>query len=301
MIALNRLIKDIKKYFHSDNYVYYDKKEFKKIIVCNKEEVNIDSKFYWEDLLTIKGRFILKKIGDWYSIDEIFNYFFPALMIYLLENNNNNDEVILYLFDRLEPLYYSQHSKYFYQFMLLTEDQIEIAYQVFSSASESSYHNELKAIIFSLNWIKIKNKFTKNIYIELISNSPNSASPPFLGAEILKEYPFLLQINAQDLSSLCLNDELIKQIDYDIVILPDEIGLYLLPVYLINSLENICNDYSSSYEFALSLVEKFIYKKEINILLNNYLYLLLNIPVMEEQTERKKNIHKLLTSITPIL
>lgn len=110
-----------------------------------------------------------------------------------------------------------------------------------------------------------------------------------------------MQINAQDLSSLCLNDELIKQIDYDIVILPDEIGLYLLPVYLINSLENICNDYSSSYEFALSLVEKFIYKKEINILLNNYLYLLLNSPVMEEQTERKKNIHKLLTSITPIL
>ncbi|MHC5224539.1 hypothetical protein [Ignatzschineria sp. LJL83] len=305
---MNEIIKKISVAWDIEKVVFYNKLnpvESMMDVASNKDLLNLDlMTLHWSDLLG-RNHSMLKDIEHWYLVDDLFDYFLPAVLIHLLQNADQDDDVLLCFMEKAGNSTLDHHSDLFCHMISYSLDQIDSISSAFSIFEpKKSYPEAVKAFKHSIQWIQeklsLEEEISEHFQPQKFKKISLLFNPEFFESFDYSYLNILLNASWKDISK---EPHLLKIIDYDILQMKQEALIYFLPAYLISSIEKICRD-TAILEFSLATIGNSlsyihsVFTKQQKQILIRYLNLIKNLPdsFIDHHQKQISNILNILTN-----
>lgn len=217
--------------------------------------------YYWDVFL--KEEILINTIDSWYKLEDVFNYFLPAILIKIVKDQYIDSVHSLCVLDSFSPIYnygFRSQSKKISHLRNMSSKQRSLISQFF----EFYYHNNpdikdtYEAVLFTNTLLDD----IANLHQQLIEGCTFTNYDPY--------NPFKLECNCMSCQSFYLliknktwldliseGNSVVKDINYSYVFFELKAALYYLPAYMILSLKFYFDDLDY-VEFTIGLIFQII-------------------------------------------
>lgn len=226
------LIEKIYTSYNKNDWFFYDSD------LC-KHTHSFSSEFFDEFNFPYVASSIFDNIFSWHDNEDIFDHFFPSVLINCIENDFSENEVTLCLMEKLEPSFFNfGDCKYFYEISYFNLEQRNIFHEFITRfKNKNALHDiECEKVEKTLNWLKRRDDLIEEIrcVFDTEERLPyhDIADPFDIDGKYLCEK--LNGLNWQD-----VNKDLLSSIIEDYYYLYDKAFFFFIPSCLINTLINL--------------------------------------------------------------